>query len=257
MLLAIDVGNTQTTYGLWDNGAFEAIWRRDTNVEDTEDQLAAWLFSMFQLQKLDFCCSGVVIASVVPQLNSSLVRLATKYFRLTPKWLEGGDSVGLKVDYDPPQAVGADRLANALGALNRVEPPVVVVDFGTATTFDVVDKQGTYVGGAIMPGLHVATQALIGRTAKLPMVSFEAPSRVIGKSTPESLQSGIVLGYAGSIDTLVMRIREELGGSARVLATGGLSELFVGVCESIDEAIPQLTLEGLVIAYHRLQSSVT
>ncbi|MEQ1935494.1 MAG: type III pantothenate kinase, partial [Fimbriimonadaceae bacterium] len=157
----------------------------------------------------------------------------------------------LEVTYQPPTAVGADRLANALGALARFKPPIIVVDFGTATTFDAIDSNGTYIGGAILPGVMVSTEALVGHTAKLPQIEFRTPDRVIGRTTTESLQSGIVLGYAGAIDSLAKRMNADLGG-ARIIATGGLGSMFLGICETIESHEPNLTLEGLAIAWERL-----
>jgi type III pantothenate kinase len=148
--------------------------------------------------------------------------------------------------------VGADRIANALGALERYTPPVVVVDFGTATTFDAIDREGTYVGGAILPGIEISTQALVSRAAKLPQISYSAPRAAIGRTTVESLQSGIILGYAGSIDTLANRISAELGGGATIVSTGGLGGLFVGLSTEISEYVPELTLDGLRIAAERI-----
>jgi type III pantothenate kinase len=156
------------------------------------------------------------------------------------------------VDYDPPRAVGADRVANALAALEKYKTPVVVVDFGTATTFDTIDREGVYVGGAILPGVGISSQALVHHTAKLPQIDLVPPQRAVGKNTVESLQSGIMLGYAGAIDALARRIDLELGGGTTVVSTGGLGGVFVELCETIQEHNETLTLDGLVIAQGRL-----
>lgn len=252
MLLAIDVGNTHTVYGLWNGDRWCASWRRATDPRDTEDEIAAWLKPLFDMAGLEFHVDAAVCGSVVPAINYALTRLCSKYLGAELRCLRTGGQVGLTVSYDPPHAVGADRIANAIGALAKYEPPIIVVDFGTATTFDVVDGDGVYVGGAILPGVAISTRALIEGTAKLPQIEFVAPQTAIGLNTVHSLQSGIMLGYAGSVDALANRIRQELGGKAKVLATGGLGKLFVGICETLEGWEPMLTLEGLVLAHERL-----
>lgn len=249
MLWAIDIGNTQVNVGVHDGTRWLASWRHETDHQRTEDEIAGLLFPLAQFAGIAFsdCCS-VVVGSVVPPVDVNWHRFALKYLGCEARFLRGGDQVGLKVDYDPPRAVGADRIANALGALARLQPPLVVVDFGTATTFDCVDRSGAYTGGAIMPGLMVSLDSLVGRTAKLPAVAIEAPNRTVGKNTVESLQSGVVLGYAEAIDGLIRRIRAELGDPCPAVATGGLGQIFVGLCQEISEYDPTLTLEGLRIA---------
>jgi type III pantothenate kinase len=249
MLWAIDVGNTNTVVGLWD-GRWVAVWRFGTNAGETEDELAVKLKGFADLADLPFKATGVVIASVVPRMDHDLRRLCEKWLRAPVFFLSSGDQVGLPVDYDPPHAVGADRIANALAALALAQPPLVVVDFGTATTFDAVSREGVYVGGAILPGPSVSMEALFSRTAKLPQIPLVAPDRAIGTSTVASIQSGVMLGYAGAIDALAERIAGELGG-ARVLATGGLGGVFVGLCQQIETYEPNLTLDGLRIAWER------
>ena len=250
MLWAIDVGNTHTVVGLHD-GAWRQVWRLDTHHYATEDELAVLLKGLCDLGGAEFVASGVVIASVVPRLDTALASFAARWLGQDAFFLRTGDQVGLRVDYSPPNAVGADRLANAIGALARTKPPLIVVDFGTATTFDTVDASGTYVGGAIMPGPEVAAASLASRTAKLPSVSLVAPGSAIGKTVVASLQSGLVLGYADAVDGLVKRIKRELGGPVRVLATGGLGGLFADLCGEVEEYDPHLTLDGLRIAYER------
>lgn len=249
MLLAIDVGNTHTVYGLRIGGEWRHVWRRATEVEATEDELAAWLDALFRLAGVVERPTGVVCASVVPAMNAALVELSRKWFSRDVYFLDAASS-GLEIHYQPVTAVGADRLANAIGALEKYEPPVVVVDFGTATTFDAIDGDRAYVGGAILPGVLVAAEALVRRTAKLPQIDLHAPAKAIGTTTVDSLQSGLVLGYAGAIDTLVERISGELGG-ATVLATGGLSGMFIGVCRTLKHHEPNLTLDGLALAWDR------
>jgi type III pantothenate kinase len=250
MLWAIDVGNTQTAVGLHD-GSWRHVWRLDTHNYSTEDELAAVLKPLCDLGGTELRATGVVVASVVPGLDRPLEAFSQRWLACMPVFLRTGEQVGLKVDYSPANAVGADRIANALGALERTKPPFIVVDFGTATTFDTVDASGTYVGGAIMPGPEVAASSLASRTAKLPSIALEAPGAAIGKSVVGSLQSGLVLGYADAVDGLVRRIKRELKGDVRVIATGGLGALYTDVCGEIEEYDPHLTLEGLRIAWER------
>jgi type III pantothenate kinase len=250
MLWAIDVGNTQTAVGLHD-GSWRHVWRLDTHNYATEDELAAVLKPLCDLAGTELRATGVVVASVVPRMDRQLEAFSERWLACKPFFLRTGEQVGLKVDYSPSNAVGADRIANALGALERTKPPFIVVDFGTATTFDTVDASGTYVGGAIMPGPEVSASSLASRTAKLPSIALEAPKAAIGKSVVGSLQSGLVLGYADAVDGLVRRIKKELKGDVRVIATGGLGALYTDVCSEIEEYDPHLTLEGLRIAWER------
>ncbi len=252
MLLAIDVGNTHTVYGLWDGSVWRSLWRRGTNAAETEDQLAVWLNGVHDLSCISQSIDGVIIGSVVPQVDSHLELLATRWLKVKPTFLRNGASVGLKIDYDPPHAVGADRIANALAALAKFKPPIVVVDFGTATTFDCIDRDQVYVGGAILPGVAIASQALVEHTAKLPQIDLVAPETAVGKNTVHSLQSGVMLGYAGAVDALAHRIDLELGGGSTIISTGGLGKVFLGLCRSISSYDETLTLDGLVLAHRRL-----
>jgi len=252
MLLAIDAGNTQTVYGLWDGSKWLATWRRNTDGAETEDELGVWLRALFDLSGIPFQVDRVVAATVVPAIQASLTRLCDKWLQAPLLLLERGDQVGLPVDYEPKNAVGPDRIANAIGALQKFKPPIIVVDFGTATTFDVVDRNGVYAGGAILPGIEVASAALVGRTSRLPRFDLKAPEHAIGKNTVESLQSGMMLGYAGAIDSLASRIDQELGGGSTIVSTGGLGAVFVDLCEKIGSYDKTLTLDGLIVAAQRL-----
>jgi type III pantothenate kinase len=255
MLLAIDIGNTQTVVGLWDGSDWRSVWRRATSFEATEDELAVWLKSLFDLAGLPMQVDAVVVASVAPPANESIQRLCRKWLGLEPMFVEATADLGIRIDYQPASAVGADRVANALAASAKFKLPCVVVDFGTATTFDAISAEGAYLGGAILPGIEVSTQALVGRTAKLPQIEFAAPESAIGRTTVQSLQSGIMLGYAGAIDALTERISGEMGGAATVVATGGHGSWFMGLCKSLKHYEPNLTLDGLVIAHRRLSAS--
>jgi type III pantothenate kinase len=253
MLLAIDVGNTHTVFGAWNGAEWVGLWRRATDINDTEDELAAWLKALFDLQGFPWAISEAACCSVVPAMDHALAKLCSKWLKTELRFLKNGCDVGLKVEYDPPHAVGADRIANALGALAKHSPPIIVVDFGTATTFDAIGPNGSYLGGAILTGVKLSSQALFDRAAKLPQVEFKAPETALGRNTVHSLQSGIMLGYAGAIDALATKISAEMGGNAKVIATGGLGGLFLGICESIEAYEPTLTLEGLLIANDRLK----
>ncbi len=254
MLLAIDVGNSHTVFGVLDGTSWSAVWRRATRLDDTADQLAAWIHAMFEISGIRMTASGAVVCSVVPALNDEIREVCLGRLGVAPIFVEACEDLGIAIEYEPPSAVGADRLANALGALSKYAPPIVIVDFGTATTFDVVSSSGSYIGGSILPGVVLSGQALVERTAKLPQFEYKPPARAIGRSTAESLQSGIILGYAGAIDSMASRICGELGERATVIATGGLGSLFVDLCEMIERHEPELTLDGLAIAYDRLMS---
>lgn len=252
MLWAIDVGNTHLVVGVHDGTAWRATWRLASALESTEDDFAARLSSLAGLTGLTMCATGVIVASVVPSVDETLRRFGKRWLKSDVVFLRSGDQVGLEVTYDPPRAVGADRIANALGALKLVNPPVVVVDFGTATTFDAIDASGAYIGGAILPGVELAMLALAGRTAKLPKVELSAPAQAIGRTTAESLQSGLMLGYAGAIDALAEKFTQELGNDPVLIATGGLSGHFMSLCKMLHRHEPLLTLDGLRLAWDRL-----
>ena len=245
MLLAIDVGNSHTVFGAWDGSRWIATWRHRTDIEATEDEIAAWLRSMMEVEGLDFRVDQAACASVVPGIDRTLGLLTKRYFGVDLKFLTGGSDHGVPVDYTPPTAVGADRIANAIGALASYSAPIIVVDFGTATTFDVIDSEGVYVGGAILAGPLTSLQALVSRTAKLPAIELKAPSSAIGKTTTHSIESGVMFGYAGAIDALIGRMTTELGATPRVIATGGLGKVFEELCEGIQEYQPMLTLDGI------------
>ena len=245
MLLAIDVGNTHTVFGLWNGKEWAETWRHRTNIEATEDEIAAWLRSMFELSGYSFSVDHVACASVVPGFDRTISMLSRSYFKTEVKFLTGASDHGVQVDYQPPTAVGADRIANAIGALASFKTPIIVVDFGTATTFDVIDENGVYAGGAILAGPLTSLQALVSKTAKLPAIELRAPETVIGKSTTHSIESGIMFGYAGAIDAICARMAGELGIQPTIIATGGLGSVFLPLCQQIDSYEPMLTLNGI------------
>lgn len=243
MLLAIDVGNTNTVFGFHDGGKWDPVWRLTTRAEATAHD---WLAALRALSSSNDSRqpTAAICASVVPTVDAALVVAIHDLYRIPVQFVSPESVSGLRIEYEPPSAVGADRIANAIAVRELYGTPAVVVDFGTATTFDAVTDDA-YVGGAILPGPALSMEALFHRTAKLPRVAVEPPAHAIGRTTTESIQSGLVLGYASAIDGLARRIVGELGGSARVIATGGLASMFAPLCESIEAVSPNLTIEGL------------
>jgi len=257
MLLAVDVGNTNTTFAVFEGAQIAASWRIETAARRTEDEYSVILGTLLireglAKQQID----GVIISSVVPTAVEPLVRLARSFFGVDSPLVVGkGEDFGVPVRYQPISDVGADRIANAVAAHEIYGGPVIVVDFGTATTFDAVAEDGTYLGGAIAPGVETSVEALVAKTAQLRRVQYSKPSSVIGTSTVESLQSGIVFGFAGQVDGIVVRMKEEIGGSVKVVATGGLAEIVGAESRTIEEIDPLLTLKGLQIIYSRCRAS--
>jgi len=253
MLLAIDSGNTNTVLAVFEQGALVAEWRIATLAGRTADELAVWLDQFLALKGLARkAISDVVIANVVPATTFALRDFCRRYLGCEP--LVVGDKdvrLGVAVHVDHPEEVGADRLVNAVGAHNRHPGPAIVIDFGTATTFDVIDAEGGYRGGAIAPGIGLSIEALHRAAAKLPRVDVARPARVIGTSTVSAMRSGIYWGYVGLIEGMVVRIQGEFGGTLNVIATGGLAPLFDAATDAIRCSDPHLTLYGLC-AVHRL-----
>jgi len=246
MLLAVDAGNTHTVFGLFDDDRLRADWRVATRKEITEDELGVLLLALFSRAGLDPArVDGMAVASVVPDLNEALRQTGQRYFDCDPLFVGPGLKSGMPILYENPHEVGADRIVNAVAAEARFGAPVIVLDFGTATTFDVVGPQGEYLGGVIAPGLGLSAEALFQKAARLHRVSIRRPSRVIGRHTEQSLQSGLFHGYAALIEGLVERIQEELGSPAPVVATGGLAPVFEPELEFLEAVDLGLTLEGL------------
>jgi type III pantothenate kinase len=255
MLLAIDVGNTQTLIGLYPDHRDEADlvdhWRLATNDERTSDEYALTVqeflgFGDFGLEDI----TGTAISSVVPRVTAALRMMCAKYLAAPPVVIEPGIKTGMPIRYDDPREVGADRLANAIGAFDRFGGPTVVVDFGTATTFDVVSGTGEYLGGVIVPGIEISLDALFGRAAGLRRVELAKPRSVIGRSTAEAIQSGALYGFAAQVDGICERIGVEVG-EVTVVATGGLAEVIMPFSSRIDRHEPWLTLHGLRLVYLR------
>ena len=251
-LLTIDAGNTNTVLGVHEGADLRAHWRLTTRREQTADEYGILVRNLFAASGIDpRQALGVALASVVPPLTPVLVTLARQYLGLEPLVVEPGVRTGMPILYEPPSDVGADRIVNGVAALAAYGGPVIVVDFGTATTFDVVTRKGEYVGGVICPGVGISADALFQRAARLPRVDVRNPGRVIGRSTVGSIQSGMYFGYAAMVEGIIARIRAELGEPARVVATGGLAESLAGDIPSIEAVDPVLTLTGLRLIWER------
>jgi type III pantothenate kinase len=251
-LMAVDVGNTQTVLGLFEGDELRGQWRLATEAHRTADELAVVFAGLLDLRGLQLGdVSAMIVSNVVPALARSYRELAGEIFDVPFYPVDERVETGLKNRYDDPAAVGADRIVNAVAVGRHYGFPAIIVDIGTATTVEAVDGEGCYLGGAILTGLYVALDALVSRTAKLPSVDLEVePPRVIATNTPDSIRSGFVYGYAGAIDALVRRSREELGEeSIRVVATGGPARALVRHCREIEDFDPDLTLKGLRILY--------
>ena len=253
MLLAIDAGNTNTVFAILHEGRLKGQWRMATDARRTADEYGVWLLQLMERGGIKPGeVKAAIMSSVVPQATFALRMLARNYFQTELLIVgEPGVDLGIEAKMDRPQEVGADRLVNAVAAWSKFREPLIVVDFGTATTFDVVDGKGDYIGGVIAPGVNLSLEALHRAAAKLPNVAVERPARVIGKETVSAMQSGIYFGYVGLIEGIVARIREEYGAPMRVIATGGLSPLFAKATPVIGALEPDLIIEGLRLIYER------
>jgi len=252
MLLALDVGNTNTTVGLFEGKQLRMHWRLSTRRDGTGDEYGMLISNLLHLAGLESSqVSALILASVVPPLQSSLEEMAGRYFRIVPIVVDSRIKTGMPILYDSPREVGADRIVNAVAAFEVYGGPAIVVDFGTATTFDAVSAKGEYIGGVIAPGIAIAAEALFERTAKLPRIDIAKPTSVVGKTTVASMQSGLFFGYLGLVEGIVTRMREEMGGDPIVIGTGGLAHLILAESPTIKQVDPLLTLTGLRIIYER------
>ena len=252
MLLVIDAGNTNTSLGVFDGTELVAHWRLTTARARTVDEYGVHARNLFELAGVDFkAIDAIAISSVVPPLNFTLKRMAEVYFHLTPLFVDHTTNTGLVILYNPPSDVGADRIVDAVAAIAKYGAPCIVVDFGTATTFNAITKKGEYLGGVITPGITISSDVLFERTAKLPRVEIKRPQKVIGSSTIDAMQSGLYHGFSGLVDGILRKMIEELGGSARVIATGGLAPLIATGSELIELVDDTLTLEGLRLVFER------
>lgn len=255
MILVVDVGNTNIVLGLYEGKQLLQNWRISTNRSATADEYGLTLYSLFTHKGLKLeAVEGVIISSVVPPLMFALEGMCRKYIKKDPLIVGPGIKTGLSVRYENPREVGADRIVNAVAALELYGPPLIIVDFGTATTFCYVDENAQYIGGAIAPGIGISTEALYQRAAKLPRIELIKPKSTVGRNTVTSMQAGIVYGYAGQVDGIVQRIREEFGTNPTVVATGGLAELISAESRTIQIINPLLTLQGLQLIYEKNRS---
>src|SRR6266576_4633584 len=261
MLLVIDIGNTNTSLGVFDGETLAAHWRLTTARARTVDEWGVLARNLFALAELDFkVIDAIAVASVVPPLNYTLKRMAEVYFDLTPLFIDETTDTGLRILYEPASDVGSDRIVDAVAAITKYGSPCIVVDFGTATTFNAINERGEYVGVVITPGIMISSEALFERTAKLPRVDIRRPGTVIGSSTIAAMQSGLYHGFVGLVDGVLKKMIEEIGSTPRpprVIATGGLASLIATGSEFIELVDETLTLEGLRLIYERTHPANT
>ncbi|MBQ7848756.1 MAG: type III pantothenate kinase [Clostridia bacterium] len=254
MILTLDIGNTNIKTALFDGKEMVKYWRLSTNITNTSDEYGITIMNLFRHEGVETKdVEGIVISSVVPTINFTIEHMCQNYFGIAPTFIAPGVKTGVNIRYENPRELGSDRIANAVGAYDEYggDKPVIFIDFGTATTFGVVDETGAFLGGAIFPGIKLASEALVSGTAKLPRFALAKPEHVIGRTTLTNLQSGMFYGYVGMVTNLVQQMKKELGREAVVVATGGMAVLIAEEAKCIDKLDGLLTLKGLRLIYER------
>ncbi|WMX55815.1 type III pantothenate kinase [Peribacillus sp. R9-11] len=257
MIFVLDVGNTNTVLGVYDEDILKYHWRIETSRNKTEDEYGMVIKSLLQHEGLSFDqFDGIIISSVVPPIMFALERMCKKYFGIKPLIVGPGIKTGLNIKYENPREVGADRIVNAVAGIQEYGSPLIIVDFGTATTYCYINEDKQYMGGAIAPGINISTEALYSKAAKLPRIEINRPDGVIGKNTVSAMQAGILYGYVGQVEGIVNRIKAQSNLEPMVIATGGLATLIANESTVIDVVEPFLTLKGLQLIYKRNREQV-
>lgn len=252
MILAMDIGNTNIKTALFDGKEMKNYWRMSTNITNTSDEYGIRLCSMFAHEGVPTdSVEGIVVSSVVPTINFTIEHMLQNYFGKSPLFIGPGVKTGINIRYENPRELGSDRIANAVAAYEEYGGPCIFIDFGTATTFGVVDENGAFLGGCICPGIKLSSEALVTGTAKLPRFELTKPDNVIGRTTLSNLQSGMYYGYVGLVKNIVRKLRQELGKEAFVVATGGMAVMIAEESKAIDKLDGLLTLKGLRLIYER------
>jgi len=252
MILTLDIGNTNIKTALFEGKDMVKYWRLSTNITNTSDEYGITIMNLFRHEGIDpKAVEGIIISSVVPTINFTIEHMCQNYFGMTPMYVVPGVKTGINIKYENPRELGSDRIANAVAAYEEYGAPTIFIDFGTATTFGVIDEGGVFLGGAICPGIKLASEALVTGTAKLPRFELARPEHVIGRSTLTNLQSGMFYGYVGLVTNIVRKIKQELGKEALVVATGGMAVMVAEESKAIDKLDGLLTLKGLRLIYER------